>query len=184
MSSVIVTSSPTRMPPVSSAAFQASSFERGESCGSFPDARQHHRRHPQPLACGKRPYDLVAVLSRIFARNAAFIDMRVRHLCEAVRLNLHRPCFSPHPRASTLSTISTFSTSTLSTSDDLLTKIQQVTFCWFWHRPCPCPLLRASRTAELLEATMVVLLLLFVLVLMVFLALSGPDGLFRGGSHH
>jgi hypothetical protein len=41
---------------------------------------------------------------------------------------------------------------------------------------------RASRTAELLEETMVAYLLCFILVLLVFLSLTGPDGFGRRNS--
>jgi hypothetical protein len=61
-------------------------------------------------------------------------------------------------------TLSTFSTSTFPTSGDLLAEIQQFTMSWFWLLPCPChqqP--RASRTAELLEETMVAFLFCFIL---------------------
>src|SRR5437899_11830692 len=48
--------------------YRVFSFEKGESCGSFPGARQHRRRRPRaPLARSQCPYDLIALLSFIDA---------------------------------------------------------------------------------------------------------------------
>jgi hypothetical protein len=57
-------------------------------------------------------------------------------------------------------TLSTFSTSTFPTSGGLLAEIRQFAMSRFWLLFCPChqqPI--ASRTAELLEETMVAFLL-------------------------
>src|ERR1700745_229179 len=66
-----------------------------------------------------------------------FSNEEIRHLCEAICLiRSPPPHSSSHPIGSTVSTLSTSSTLAVSTSKDVLLKIQRFTLLRVWCAPC------------------------------------------------